>query len=225
VKLPRRWRLPARGPAGPQDRYRALTTAAVMLVAVIAARVSYLHIVTLAQHYHQAGEEAYLLPFAVDGQVATSSLVLLRSARLGIVSPWLARLGLGLGVAATLAANVASGLPYGPVAAVLAGWPAVSFVVAIETAIGLTRRRARADRRRVEADSSPPQRAVTPAPAAAGGDRPPSDLVSGYRALVGLHPDLSKEQAAADLGVSARTLRRHLARAQHNGHRDLAGVP
>jgi hypothetical protein len=60
------------------DRYRPLTAAAVLLVATIAAVVSYLHVATLALHYGQPPLAAYLLPLSIDGMVATSSLVLLR---------------------------------------------------------------------------------------------------------------------------------------------------
>ena len=108
------------------DRYRPLTAAAVLLVAAIAAVVSYMHVATLALAYGQPPLAAYLLPLSIDGMVATSSLVLLRSARTGVSAPWLARTGLVLAVLATLAANVASGLPHG-VAGCAAGrvrcWP------------------------------------------------------------------------------------------------------
>ena len=124
------------------DRYRRLTAAAVLLVATIAAVVSYMHVATLALHYGQAPLAAYLWPLSVDGMVATSSLVLLRSARAGVSAPWLARTGLVLAVLATLAANVASGLPHGWPGALLAGWPAVAFVIRAETAIAMSRRRA-----------------------------------------------------------------------------------
>ena len=115
------------------DRYRRLTAAAVLLVAAIAAVVSYMHVATLALHFGQPPLAAYLLPLSIDGMVATSSLVLLRSARAGVSAPWLARTGLVLAVLATLAANVASGLPHGWPGALLAGWPAVAFVISAET--------------------------------------------------------------------------------------------
>jgi len=92
-----------------RDRYRPLTAAAVLLVATIAAVVSHIHVATLALAYGQAPLAVYLLPLSIDGVVATSSLVLLRSARAGVSAPWLARTGLVLAVLATLAANVASG--------------------------------------------------------------------------------------------------------------------
>jgi hypothetical protein len=123
-------------------RYRTLTAAVVLVVAAIAAVVSYMHVATLAWRYGQPAFAAYLLPLSIDGMVATSSLVMLRSARAQVSAPWLARTGLVLAVTATLAANVASGAAHGWPGALLAGWPAVAFVVSAETAISMSRRHA-----------------------------------------------------------------------------------
>jgi hypothetical protein len=125
------------------DPYKTLTAAAVLVVAAIAATVSYLHIARLALAYGQEPLAAYLLPLSIDGVVATSSLVMLRSARASITAPWLAQAGLALSVAATLAANVASGMSHGWHGALIAGWPAVGFVISAETAIAMSRKRAK----------------------------------------------------------------------------------
>jgi hypothetical protein len=69
--------------------------------------------------------QARLVPLTVDGLICASSMVLLGSARREAV-PALARWLLGLGVAATLAANVAHGLGHGPAGAAVAAWPAVA---------------------------------------------------------------------------------------------------
>jgi Protein of unknown function (DUF2637) len=122
------------------DRYRTLTGASVLLVAGIAATISYMHIARLALAYGQEPVAAYLLPISIDGVVATSSLVMLRAARAGVDSPWLARAGLVLSIMATLGANVMSGLGHGWPGALLAGWPAVGFILSAETAIGMSRR-------------------------------------------------------------------------------------
>jgi hypothetical protein len=68
----------------------------------------------------------------VDGLIYASSMVMLDSARRKIRVPVLARWLLGLGIAATLAANVAHGLGHGPVGAVVAAWPAVALVGSYE---------------------------------------------------------------------------------------------
>ena len=119
---------------------RAGTAAAVLLVAAIAAVVSFVHIEHLALTHGQAPLAAGLLPVSIDGTVAAASLVMLRAARAGLGTPWLARFMLGLAVAATLAANVGYGLPYGLTGAALSGWPAVAFIGCAEMAIGMVRR-------------------------------------------------------------------------------------
>ena len=57
---------------------------------------------------------------------------MLDSARRKTPVPALARWLLGLGIAATLAANVAHGLGHGPVGAAVAAWPAVALVGSYE---------------------------------------------------------------------------------------------
>jgi Protein of unknown function (DUF2637) len=119
---------------------RAGTATAVLLVAAIAAVVSFVHIEHLALTHGQAPLAAALLPVSIDGTVAAASLVMLRAARAGLGTPWLARGMLGLAVAATLASNVGYGLPYGVPGALLSGWPAVAFIGCAEMAIGMVRR-------------------------------------------------------------------------------------
>jgi len=196
------------------DRYRRLTAAAVLLVARIAAVVSYMHVATLALHYGQPPLAAYLLPLSIDGMVATSSLVLLRSARAGVSAPWLARTGLVLAVLATLAANVASGLPHGWPGALLAGWPAVAFVISAETAIAMSRRRvAKVATERPEDTATPrsharPRAAKQPAA---------TDTEAAVLATLASGQDMTNEQLAKAVGVSTRTARRYRSRLA-NGH-------
>ena len=123
---------------------RHSTTTAVLLVAVIAAVVSFIHIAHLAVTHGQTELAAYLLPVSIDGTVAASSLVMLRAARLGLDTPALARIMLGLSVVATLAANIAYGARFGVTGALLSGWPAVAFVGSAELSIGMVRRTRRA---------------------------------------------------------------------------------
>jgi hypothetical protein len=59
-------------------------------------------------------------------------MVMLDSARRGVRVPALARWLLGLGIIATLAANVAHGLGHGLVGAGVAAWPAVALVGSYE---------------------------------------------------------------------------------------------
>jgi hypothetical protein len=59
-------------------------------------------------------------------------MVMLDSARRKTPVPMLARWLLGLGIAATLAANVAHGLGHGLIGAAVAAWPAVALVGSYE---------------------------------------------------------------------------------------------
>jgi hypothetical protein len=112
---------------------------AVAVVAAIAAVVSYTHLYDLGITHGQTGIAARLLPLSVDGLVVVASLVLLQSARNGCQSSGLPRFALWLGIGATVAANLAYGLPYGPVGAVLSAWPGAAFVLAVEILLGSLR--------------------------------------------------------------------------------------
>ena len=94
----------------------------VALVALVAGTVSYSHIVSLGLRTGQSPADAHLLPLAVDGLIVSGSVILLAGSWLG----WLAVVP---GVAATLFANLESGLPHGQLAAIVATWPAVAFTV------------------------------------------------------------------------------------------------
>ena len=119
---------------------RRLTAAVVLAVAAFAAIVSYSHIYELGRVHGQAGVAARLLPLSVDGLILAASLVLLHEARSGRPAPVLARLMLWLGIAATVAANLAYGAAFGPLGALVSAWPAVAFIGSAEMAFGLVRR-------------------------------------------------------------------------------------
>jgi hypothetical protein len=85
--------------------------------------------------WHRQGETgwtAHLIPLTVDGLIWASSMVMLDSARRGVRVPVLARWLHGLGIAATLTANVAHGLGHGPIGAAAAAWGAVALVDSYE---------------------------------------------------------------------------------------------
>jgi uncharacterized protein DUF2637 len=82
------------------------TAGAVVGVAAVAAVASYEHAYDLVRAHHEAGWTARLIPLTVDGLIYASSMVMLDSARRKAPVPGLARWLLGLGIAATLAANV-----------------------------------------------------------------------------------------------------------------------
>jgi Protein of unknown function (DUF2637) len=147
---------------------RASTAAVVTAVATFAAIVSYSHIYDLGRGHGQAGTAARLLPLSVDGLILAASLVMLHEARNRRPAPLLARVALWLGIAATLGANAAYGAPYGPLGVVVSTWPAVSFVLSVEVALGLVRRARTAGTQNVRAAvDTPGPAALAPAVPAA----------------------------------------------------------
>jgi len=105
------------------DRQTLAAAVPAAAVAVIAGVVSYGHIEALALGQHQTLAAARLLPLSVDMLIVAGSVVVL-------CGYWLGWLAVACGVAGTVFANVESGLPWGPLAATVAAWPAVSFTVA-----------------------------------------------------------------------------------------------
>ena len=108
------------------------TAGAVVGVAAVAAVASYEHAYDLVRAHGESGWMARMVPLTVDGLIYASSMVMLDPARRKAPVPALARWLLGLGIAATLAANVAHGLGHGPVGAEVAAWPAVALVGSYE---------------------------------------------------------------------------------------------
>jgi hypothetical protein len=92
------------------DRLIRISTAvAVLAVASVAAYVSYWHAYAVVRTHGESGLTARLEPATIDGLVYASSMVILYEARHGSPVPRLARWLLGLGIAATLTANMAQG--------------------------------------------------------------------------------------------------------------------
>jgi hypothetical protein len=113
--------------------------AAVLVVAAIAATVSYTHIERLAVQLGQPELAAWLMPLSVDGTVLAASAALLHSARREVAPPRMARPMLALGILATLAANADFGTAHGSAGIVLSAWPAVAFIGTAEVAFGMAR--------------------------------------------------------------------------------------
>lgn len=200
------------------DRYRPLTAAAVLLVAGIAATVSFVHIEALAIRYGQPPLAGYLLPVSIDGTVAVASLAMLRAARAGVTTPWLARAMLLLAVAATLACNVGFGLPHGWPGALLSGWPACAFVGCAEVAIGMSRRRPASGQR---ADAHRPAKQTRPPARRGQATRPgAADTEAAVLSALATRPAMTNAELATAVGVSTRTARRYRTRLTPvaNGH-------
>ena len=170
---------------------RVATGAVVVAVAAFAAIVSYSHIYDLAHAHGQSGAAGRLLPLSVDGLIVAASLVMLHEARNARQPPVLARVMLGLGVAATIAANVAYGASYGGTGAVISAWPAVAFIGSAELLMVIIRR-------------------TQPAPAPVPGPAPAPSGVPDTGALRVRAADVFAADLAAGHSPSIRAIRAHL---------------
>jgi len=146
--------------ATPRVRWAAVGT--VLILAGVAAYMSYGHLRAVAQG--QGEDAAALFPISVDGLIVAASLVLLvqrRCGQPGGVLPWA---GLLLGVAATIAGNVASAEP-STLARLVAAWPPIAFALSYEYLLTLLR-------------PADPRAVVEPAPAAGpvGGSGEPAPV-------------------------------------------------
>jgi Protein of unknown function (DUF2637) len=119
------------------------TIAAVVVVAAVAAAFSYVHALDVITAHSRPSRLNLVAPLCIDGVVYSSSMVLLNDARRGLRPHWLAYTALGLGISATLAVNVAAGLAFGPVGAIVAAWPAPALVISYELLMLIVRRSAR----------------------------------------------------------------------------------
>ena len=124
---------------GPERLIRWSTVAAVAGVAVVAGWVSYEHAYEVVSAHGEGGSVARLYPVTVDGLIYAASMVLLDAARRKVDPPRMAYWLLGVGIAATVAANVLDGLGHGPLSAVIAAWPAAALVGSYEMLMLLIR--------------------------------------------------------------------------------------
>jgi hypothetical protein len=116
---------------GRTDRAIRWTTIIRIVLAIIAAIVSYKHMYLLVRRYGETSWTAALLPISVDGMIAVSSMSLLMDSRHGTrsgVLPWTL---LVIGSAASLAANVAVAEP-SAVGRLIAGWPSCALIGSYE---------------------------------------------------------------------------------------------
>jgi len=120
--------------ATPRVRWAAVGT--VLTLAAVAAYMSYGHLRAVAES--QGEDAAALFPISVDGLIVCASLVLLvqrRGGQPGGALPWA---GLALGIAATIAGNIASAEPT-TLARLVAAWPPIAFALSYEFLLTLLR--------------------------------------------------------------------------------------
>lgn len=192
-----------------------LTAVAVILVATIAAVISFIHIYSLAVTHHQIQVAALLLPLSIDGVVAAMSATLLRAARSpDMKAPWYAHGMLYLSIFATLAANFGYGEPHGFISAAISCWPAIAFIGCVEVAVKMAENTTAAKPVvKPKAVSMAPAQIITvDSPSSNGHVKKPAKTVRKSRAASPSKPVITVELAeriAAERGCSARTVYRH----------------
>jgi Protein of unknown function (DUF2637) len=122
------------------DRLIRITTAfTVVAVACVAAIISYQHAYELVRSHGESGLAARLLPFTVDGLIWAASMAVLDASRRNRPVPRLAAWSLGVGIVATVGANLAHGLGHGVIGALVSAWPALALVTSFELLMMLIR--------------------------------------------------------------------------------------
>lgn len=156
---------------------RTTATLGVGVVAVTAAVISFNHVQDLARAAGEPELTAWLLPLSIDGAVAAAAAVVLADSRARRRPTMLTWLMLGLGLTASLAANIASAEPTWT-ARCVAAWPPIALALGIEVLASMSRR-ARED----ATDTTGPAGAAAPT----GPRRPPSHPAG--RSGKTVHPD------------------------------------
>lgn len=122
------------------DRYiRWAAVSVVLVLAGVAAFVSYHHQYGLAINHGEPEETARWFPIVIDGVIVMASLAMLYCARLSLPVPKLAYFALWAGILATLAANAAHGWAGGWTSRLVSAAPAAVLVIAYELLMWLIR--------------------------------------------------------------------------------------
>jgi hypothetical protein len=184
------------------DRLIHITTAlAVMAVAGIAAVISYRHAYELVVAHGESGPTARLVPLTVDGLIWTASMVMLDANRRHQPVPALAKWSLGVGIVATIGANLAHGMGHGPVGALVSAWPAVALVGSYELLMALIRSERRIAFDAVGHHETPPAGLDEPAEST---EPPTLDQVVRARYAAGE----SQRAISRDLNIDRRKIKR-----------------
>jgi hypothetical protein len=195
---------------------RVARNASAAAVATIAAWSSYSHMVHVALRYGERPEVACTLPVSVDGMLVVASVAMVDDRRERRQVRRTARIAFAIGVAASLAANVAAAHPSLPARAV-AAWPAVALLLVVEV---LARPGRTSDPRRGRRAERPTEPEPAGSTAAADTDnggaqherirgrcRPTAVTRALALAILADEPTISRTALAARVGVSPRRLR------------------
>ena len=175
------------------DNWIRAGRAAVILVGLIVAAISYRHIRDLALQYGGDSITAPLLPLGIDGAVAAMTVFMHQATGLAL---WLSRFGLLVAIGMTVAFNTAYGAAFGVTGAVVWSSPAVLLVICIEVSVLTVRKSHPAAVQQAVPVSAAPAVATVPAvkPAAVPAKAAPR------------RTGITRPQQAAMLGLPERTL-------------------
>ena len=109
-------------------------------VSLIGGAASYVHGLAVVEASGARPPVSYLIPALADLVILGASADLLAALRTGHGRPRLTRVSLTVGILVTLAMNVAAGWHHGWGGRLVAGWPALAFILALESLAGLVRR-------------------------------------------------------------------------------------
>ena len=93
------------------DLTRFTRNASAAVVASIAGYASYWHQVAVATRAGERAELAHIVPLSVDGVLVVASIVMVDARHEGRYPHWVTRVGFGIGILASVSANIASALP------------------------------------------------------------------------------------------------------------------
>jgi predicted DNA-binding protein (UPF0251 family) len=173
---------------------RVMAGIALAGVSAIAAVVSYLHGLEVVQAVGAPPPVSYLIPFLADLVILGASAAWVDASGKQQRVPPLTILTAAVGIGVTLAMNVAAGWHHGAGGRLVAGWPAVAFILALESLAGIVRRG---------------RGGTTASPVAATYDQ--SEPLRLEDALSRLVEQSSQRQVAAQLGMSRDRLRKMIA--------------
>ena len=223
-----------------------LTALFVAGLAVVAGAISFAHMRELATHHDQVGWKSYAFPISVDGLEIVASLYLVAQRRARLATGWVPWVALIVGTAASLAANVAVG-GADPIGKALAGWPAVSMLIAVKLLFALidhsmtdqrttipddqrtaatvpdvrgTVPQTGRDDRAPSGTAAPGERTNAPAPSVTESAGRPAENTQGERAGAGAHAAPVDIRTVVHLVPAARAARATLARDGRSLSRD-----
>lgn len=177
------------------------------LVAMVAGAASWEHIASVAMAAGERPWVAYSLPVAIDGLIVVGVGAVIEDRRAGRLPRISARVAIVIGVAMTLAANIASAAPSWTARAVAVAAP-VAFLLSVEV---LTRSGRPAPAASGHGHTSAPERRQRPPRQRSRTGR--GDGAARVATAMASAPDATVAELSRLAGVSRSTVRRHL-----NGH-------